>query len=103
MTIEDQHSLIGRLFLERKQLQSELTLLNARAGEIGANYKALGQALREVPSDVRFEGQQVEARYEASRRDVFSLRGSSEEDLRRLTDEIRQKKSRLSEIERDLS
>jgi|SRR5215471_1642549 len=97
MTQEDQAAVIGRLVLERRDLQTKLTALEAEAQRLGEIFAAMGSLLQQRPEQIVFENHPAPAGA-GTGTPLFKLTDISSERLIKLVDDLRETKRALESM-----
>jgi hypothetical protein len=99
MTAEQHDAAVGRLVLEKQDLEQKLAILYAEAGRLGSLLRDLGERLRTHPEQVLFEnqGSSMPLRRDAP---LFKARDIDGEQLIKLITDIRETVDKLADVKR---
>jgi hypothetical protein len=101
MSNEEKVNQLGRLMLDKKASEAKLAELRLKAKNIGTKFEAIGRALTQDPALLVFPHESVDTRF----RDALHLSDgtvASADEIKALTDAIREEQIKLSDYEHDL-
>jgi hypothetical protein len=89
MTQEDQHAVIGRIVMERRDAETRLAALREEAYKFGEMFSYLGQMLKEMPESIEFENLEMPLDFQKRGTPLFKQADINPQKIYQLIKDIR--------------